>query len=286
MADRFDYATFVTRNLGYVAADAQDKVRNATLLIAGCGIGSSVAVCATRFGFENFILVDGDVVEAHNLNRQFYDFEDVGKSKVEALRQKILRINPAARVEALFHNLDAQNIDAIVQRADMVFDTVDFLDLAAILALHTGARRHGVPILTALSIGFGAGVLCFPADAPASLADLLAADLAPAGDSAGREPSYARVFASIIKRIAAHLDQQVVEQIDRALTIMEDGKPCPASQLAVGSFTVAAMAVSLMHDLLTGRRVPTAPEMVIHSFRNHQTTLVDISVHVDRAQMR
>jgi hypothetical protein len=196
-----------------------------------------------------------------------------------------LRINPDAKIEAIFQNLDAHNVDAIVRRADIVFDTVDFLDLAAILALHASARLQRVPILTALSIGFGAGVLCFPTDAQASLVDLLAADLAAAGgdDDTGR--GYARVFAAVIRRIAGHLDPQVVEQINRALTIMEDGKPCPASQLAVGSFTVAAMAVSLIHDILAGRPVPSAPLMVVHSFRNHQTRQVDISAPDDRADL-
>jgi hypothetical protein len=129
-----------------------------------------------------------------------------------------------------------------------------------------------VAILTALSIGFGAGVLCFPAGAPASLADLLAADLPESGVA-----GYAGVFAGVVRRIAAELDPQVVEQIERALTIMEDGKPCPASQLSVGSFSVAAMAVTMMHDLLEGRKVTVAPEMVVHSFRNQRTRLVNLA---------
>jgi len=277
MVNAFNYDTFVTRNSGYVAADTQAKVRNTTLLIAGCGIGSSVAVCAARFGFEKFVLVDGDVVDAHNLNRQFYDFADIGKPKVEALKDKILRINPEAQVEALHAYLDADNTDGIVQKADIVFDTVDFLDLSAILSLHMSAKQHNVDILTALSIGFGAGVLYFPARSDLSLIDIVAPDIESASGGGDEAPSYANVFASIIKRIARHLDAQVVEQIGKALTIMEDGKPCPASQVAVGSFTIAAMAVSIMHDLLAGNSVPSAPHMIIHSFKNHETKLVDIS---------
>lgn len=277
MTSAFNYETFVTRNSGYVAADTQKKVRETTLLIAGCGIGSSVAVCAARFGFEKFVLVDGDTVDAHNLNRQFFDFADVGRPKVEALKDKILGINPEARVEALQAYLGEDNTDGIVRKADIVFDTVDFLDLPAILALHTSAKRNGLAILTALSIGFGAGVLYFPAGAGLSLPDIVAADMKRAAESAGEQPSYASVFSALIGRIGRHLDAQVVEQIAKALTIMEDGKPCPASQVAVGSFTIAAMAVSMMHDLLAGNSLPAAPNMVIHSFRHHQTKLVDIS---------
>ena len=101
MSQAFDYGTAVTRNSGYIDENTQSQMRGTRLLIAGCGIGSGPAVCATRMGFENFILVDGDTVDAHNLNRQFYDFADVGTSKVEALKDKILRINPEAKVEAI-----------------------------------------------------------------------------------------------------------------------------------------------------------------------------------------
>ena len=195
-----------------------------------------------------------------------------------ALRKHLLRINPQARVEAVQANLDQHNAAALVVQCDIVFDTIDFLDLQAILALHTSAQAHGRPIFTALSIGFGAGVLYFPPDSPASLAQIIQTDMASAASAASDgEASYAAVFAKIMRRIGAHLDRQVVEQVARALTIMEDGRPCPASQISVGSFTVAALAVSMMHDMLSGRSVPAAPVMVAHSFRNHSTSLIDIS---------
>ena len=134
MAAPFDYDTFVMRNAGYVSAETQAKIRNTTLLIAGCGIGSGPAVCAARIGFRKFVLVDGDTVDAHNLNRQFYDFADIGKPKVDALKEKILRINPEAEVEAINAYLNAENTDQIIGKGQIVFDTVDFLDLEAIKA--------------------------------------------------------------------------------------------------------------------------------------------------------
>lgn len=276
-ADAFDYDKFVLRNAGYIRPETQRKVRDTRLLIAGCGIGSGPAICAARMGFESFVLVDGDTVEPHNINRQFYDFADVGKPKVDALKAQILRINPQAEVEAIHAYLDAGNTDDIVGRADIVFDTVDFLDLTAILSLHASSRKHDATILTALSIGFGAGVCFFPAGSSQSLVELIAHDVERATAAGDEAPSYAQVFANIIVRIGKHLDAQVVEQIGRALTIMEDGRPCPASQVAVGSFTLGAMATSMIHDYLDGRPVPTAPNMVIHSFRTHMTKMVDLT---------
>lgn len=281
MVDSQRYEEFVARNSGYIAPDTQDRIRKTRLLIAGCGIGSSPAVCAARLGFEHFVLVDGDVVDGHNLNRQFYDFEDVGRPKVDALRDKILRINPDAQVEAIKAYLDESNTDSIVGRADVVFDTVDFLDLPAILRLHTSAKRHRVPIFTALSVGFGALVWYFPAEDSLSLADIIAPDVAAVSQGAGAAaPSYADVFAQFIGRLAPYLDEQVVEQVSRVLRLMKDGKPCPASQLAVGSFAVGAMAMSMIHDMLAGKPVPAAPKLIVHSFARHQSTVVDLAAKV------
>ena len=275
MTAAFNYDTFVTRNTGYVEGDTQLLISSRRLLIAGCGLGASTAIAAVRMGFQHFVLIDGDTVDAHNLNRQFYDFEDVGMPKVEALKKHILRINPQASVEAVCANLDGSNAVSLVDQVDIIFDTIDFLDLEAILALHSSAQKQGKPVFTALSIGYGAGVLYFPADTSASLAQIIQNDMASAQGEG--DTSYAAVFGKIMGRIGAHLDRQVVEQVGRALTIMEDGRPCPASQISVGSFTVAAMAVSMMHDMLAGREVPASPQMVVHSFRNHVTKLIDIS---------
>lgn len=275
MTSPFNYSAFVTRNAGYVAGDTQEKIRTCRLLVAGCGLGASTAIAATRMGFLNFVLVDGDTVDAHNLNRQFYDFADIGSPKVEALKTHIRRINPEASVDAVYANLHKGNVANLVSNVDVVFDTIDFLDLEAILSLHTTAHEKGKPVFTALSIGFGAGVLYFPPDSPSSLPEIIAADIRAAQSNG--DASYSAVFGRIMGRIGAHLDAQVVEQVGKALTIMEDGRPCPASQISVGSFTVAALAVAMIHDHLAGMHVPESPLMVTHSFRNHVTKLIDIS---------
>lgn len=270
----FNYDEFVKRNNGYIASTVQDKIRNARVLFAGCGLGSGPVICAARSGFQHFVLIDGDTVDAHNLNRQFFDFDDVGTPKVEALKKHILRINPEATVEAHVAMLDKDNAAQLVSSVDMIFDTIDFVDLEAVLALHGNAAAQGKPIFTALNIGFGAGVLYFPPGSGKSLPEILQKDVEAA--AAEGNLSYTAVFSRVMGRIGAHLDRQVMEEVAKALTIMEDGTACPASQIAVGSFSVAALAMAMMHDMLAGLEVPSSPNMVIHSFRNHVTKLVDI----------
>lgn len=275
MSTAFNYDTFVTRNTGYISPATQDRIRNTRIGCFGLGLGGAPAICAARMGFRRFTLVDGDTVDAHNLNRQFFDFADIGTPKAEALARQILRINPAAEITTVVGNLTKDNAGELVHSVDVVFDTIDFLDLEAILALHTAARQLGRPIFTALAMGFGAGVLYIPADTPASLPDIIAHDVQQAG--AEGDSSYSNVFGKIMARIGRHMDRQVVEQVARALTIMEDGRPCPASQVAVGAFATAALVCTMLHDMLDGRPLPTAPQMVAHSFRLQQTSLIDIS---------
>ena len=271
----FNYNEFTKRNSGYIGSDVQDRIRSARVLFAGCGLGSGPVICAARTGFQHFVLIDGDTVDAHNLNRQFFDFDDVGTPKVEALKKHILRINPEAKVEAHVAMLDKHNAAQLVSEVDMIFDTIDFVDLEAVLALHGNAAAQAKPIFTAMNIGFGAGVLYFPPNSGKSLPELLQSDVEAA--AAEGNLSYTAVFARVMARIGAHLDRQVMEEVGKALTIMEDGTACPASQIAVGSFSVAALAMAMMHDMLAGMDVPGSPNMVIHSFRNHETKLGNIA---------
>jgi len=268
------YEDLTARNAGYITAATQERIGSQRLLIAGCGIGSSLAICATRLGFRHFVLVDGDTVDTHNLNRQFYEAADVGRLKVDALRDHILRINPGAQVTVVAENLDNSNTDQIVAGVDIVFDTVDFLDLKAILGLHESAHKHRKPVFTALSVGFGALVWYFPAEGAVTLPMLLTGDITDAG---GGNAVYADVFAAFVQRIAPYLDEDVVDQIARVLAQLKEGKPCPAPQVAVGSFAIGAMATSMIQDMLAGRELPTAPAFVLHTFRRHLSQVVDIT---------
>jgi hypothetical protein len=150
--------------------------------------------------------------------------------------------------------------------------------LQAILRLHLSAKKHHVEIFTALSVGFGALVWYFPASSPLSLADLIAPDVERVKAAGGGDASsYVDVFAAFIGRLVPYMDVQVVEQITEVLTRMKDGKPCPASQVAVGSFSIGAMATSMIHDLLAGNPVVAAPSLVLHSFKRHLSQIINIA---------
>ena len=72
---------------------------NKSAIIAGCGsVGSLVAMELARSGVGSFMLVDNDILEYHNICRHQCGVKDVGRYKADALEEKILNINPNARI--------------------------------------------------------------------------------------------------------------------------------------------------------------------------------------------
>lgn len=251
-----DYDRMTLRNRDYIPPELQSAIRSTRLLIAGCGIGSTVAEAAVRLGFEHFVLVDGDVVEPHNLNRQAYTVSDIGSPKVAALAQRLRSINPGASITEVPDFLTPDNTRQWVSQADIVFDTIDFLDLEAILALHEFAAAQRKPLVTALAIGWGGGCLYFPPDGSVSLRELL-------GLPEERSTGYTEAFGAIVGRIGSRLAPEVASALQKALVIMEDGRPCPASQVAPGAYAVASLAATLLVRIVAGAPVRPAPHMVM-----------------------
>lgn len=85
-----------SRNAGILETE---KMLRKSVIISGCGsVGSFVALELARSGVGKFLLVDNDTLAYHNLCRHQCDQDDVGKFKVHAVRDRLLRINPEVRV--------------------------------------------------------------------------------------------------------------------------------------------------------------------------------------------
>lgn len=111
-----------------------EKLKRIKVLIAGCGgLGSNIAISLGRIGVGNISLVDFDIVEPSNLNRQQYYIEDIGEFKVNALKRNLMRINPFIKIEALNLKLSEENMD-VLEGADIIIEAFDNPDYKALLA--------------------------------------------------------------------------------------------------------------------------------------------------------
>ncbi|MBC7465147.1 MAG: ThiF family adenylyltransferase [Bdellovibrio sp.] len=247
------------RNLGYIDLETQAKLAQTTILFAGCGVGSAPAEAAARLGILNFILVDGDIVEEHNLNRQSFEFDDIGKSKVESLKKRILRINPKAKVEAIHNLVTINNARSFVDKADIVFDTIDFLDLEAIVGLHDAANSNSKPIVSLFTAGFGAVGIFVPAEQKERS---WIRELFQLADGDLKNESYTEHFFTFFQRLAIHLNPAVQQTMMNVFQKMKDGIPCPAPHVVAGSLSAAALGMHWLTKYLTKEPIKSAPEFI------------------------
>ena len=133
------------------------KVKSSKVGIAGLGgLGSTVAIALARVGVGTLILVDFDVVEPSNLNRQQYFAHQIGMPKVEALHENISRINPYVRILPFHEKLDRNNVERIFKEADVVVEAFDRAEEKAMLINAVSEKMPDKYIVAASGVaGYG-----------------------------------------------------------------------------------------------------------------------------------
>ena len=111
-----------------------EKLKKAKVCILGLGgLGSNVATLLARSGIGYLKLVDFDIVEASNLNRQQYRISHIGMKKTEAIKTIIKEINPFVEVEILNKKVDRENISSVVGDIEIVVEAFDRAETKAML---------------------------------------------------------------------------------------------------------------------------------------------------------
>lgn len=150
------YRQFTTRNTGVISDADQQRLRTATILIAGCGsVGGAAVEPLIRFGAEHLVLVEPDEYDLHNLNRQNMRLQDIGRNKAEGLRERVGDINPYAEVSLETNGITADNVERLVQSADIIIDGVDVTTQSPLLMkflLHKQARRYRKPVISGYDV--------------------------------------------------------------------------------------------------------------------------------------
>ena len=148
--------------------EKQERLKNAHLLIVGLGgVGSWAAEMLCRAGAGEFTIIDADVVDITNINRQMPALANtVGKPKCEVVAERMRAINPHARINVKRLYVDPENIAAIMNEADFDFvvDAIDTLEPKG--ALIRECWKRGTRIVSSM----GAGAKC-------NLADIRTGDL-------------------------------------------------------------------------------------------------------------
>jgi molybdopterin/thiamine biosynthesis adenylyltransferase len=142
--------------LDELGIEGQRKLLAAQALVIGAGgLGSPVALYLGTAGVGRITLVDHDVVDLTNLQRQIaHPLSRVGWPKAESARQSILAINPDVEVVARVERADAALLDTLVAEADVVLDCSD--NFATRQAVNAACVAHRRPLVSGAAVGFDA----------------------------------------------------------------------------------------------------------------------------------
>lgn len=136
-----------------IGKEGLNKLKNAKVSIFGIGgVGSYVVEGLARVGVGSFILVDNDDVALSNLNRQIIATQrTIGKPKVEVAKERILEINPNAKVE-IYKEFFMPDTEGIID--DSVSYIVDAIDtVTAKIELVLRANNLSIPIISSMGTG-------------------------------------------------------------------------------------------------------------------------------------
>jgi hypothetical protein len=144
----FDYATFTTRNYGFVTEEEQARLRAGAVFVAGVGgMGGACLASLARAGVGRIGLADIDVFEVSNLNRQvFANLDTVGQEKAAASAAGVRKINPQVDLEVLGGDW-TERLSDIAQRYPVIVNGCD--DVAATVQLYRVAREKSATVIDA-----------------------------------------------------------------------------------------------------------------------------------------
>lgn len=138
------------RTARLLGREAVDRLAASAVAVFGLGgVGSYAAEALARAGIGRLLLVDADVVDETNINRQLVALHStVGRPKAEVMRERVLDIHPACRAEA---RVEFYPFPLDFTAFDYVADCVD--TVTAKLALIEACRSAGTPVISCMGTG-------------------------------------------------------------------------------------------------------------------------------------
>lgn len=148
------------------------------VVVIGCGaLGTNVLTLLARAGVGNITVVDRDVVELSNLQRQtVFDESDVGRAKAEAAAEHLRRVNSGIKIGGIVSDVAADSVDALIEGADLVLDATDNMETRFLV--NDSCVRLGVPWIYAGAVGTSGMVFVILPEGPC-LRCLFASEPAP-----------------------------------------------------------------------------------------------------------
>ncbi|WP_291781156.1 tRNA threonylcarbamoyladenosine dehydratase [Cecembia sp.] len=235
--------TWLSRTELLIGREGLEKLAKKHVLIVGLGgVGSFAAEFICRSGIGEMTIIDGDVVDISNCNRQLPATQkNVGQSKAEWMEERLLSINPQLKIHVIGKFLAPEPMTKLLNENefDYVVDCID--SLTPKLHLIAGAQQRGFPLVSSM----GAGGKMDPTQI--RIADI----------SETHNCKLARMLRKRLKRLDIKRGFKVVfstELYIKESLMMTDGKNYKKSAYGTMSFLPAAFGCScasvVINDLL------------------------------------
>ncbi|WP_281310186.1 HesA/MoeB/ThiF family protein [Flavobacterium flavigenum] len=235
------------RNRLYINKEDQELIKKTHILLAGAGIGSVIAECLLRLGFETLTIIDGDTVELSNLNRQNYTEKDISTDKAEALKERLLLINSEAKIT--IHNcfLTTDNVGQYIKDHKIAINALDFTSDVPLL-FDSLCQKKNIPVLHPYNLGWAALVLVISKKSGLHILEKQ--------NERFNELNVVD-YVSNYMRNSGNPQEWLEEIVDR---YKKEKKKLPPPQLSVASWQAAAVCTSISFDIATNKSVKTFPE--------------------------
>ncbi len=182
--------------LDEIGIEGQDRILGARALIIGAGgLGSPVALYLGSAGVGHITVVDHDLVDMTNLQRQIaHNMARVGQPKVASVQTAIAAINPDVRVSTVAARADAALLDTLVAQTDVVLDCCD--NFATRQAINAACVKHRKPLVSGAAIRFDGQISVY--DSRDSQSPCYACVFSPATDFEETRCATMGVFAPLV----------------------------------------------------------------------------------------
>lgn len=136
-----------SRNIGTITVEEQNALMQKAVCVIGCGgLGGGIIESLARMGVGKLTVVDGDVFDETNLNRQVFSNEgNIGRGKAEEVASQIKEINSEIVIKPVPSLLDENNAESIISDHDIVVDALD--NVEARLILEKVCEKLNIPLV-------------------------------------------------------------------------------------------------------------------------------------------
>lgn len=141
------------RIIKLIDEDNFNKIKNTKILLVGVGgVGSFAFEALIRSGFQDITVIDKDIVEITNLNRQLVaNLDTINKPKVNIAKEKAKYINENIKIRAINEFLSKYNINTLENDFDYIIDACDTINTK--LELIRFAEENNIKIITSMGVG-------------------------------------------------------------------------------------------------------------------------------------